>query len=102
LPEGLGEDPAGAEPRGRAEALIGWQRQLHSAGYVGLHWPVAYGGRRGSVMEQAIFYEEMARTRAPELANASGLDMAGPAIMVHGTEEQKRLHLPRILAAEHT
>lgn len=85
----------------RAEALIGWQRQLHAAGYVGLHWPVAYGGRGGSVMEQVIFYEEMARARAPELANAIGLDMAGPAIMAHGTEEQKRLHLPRILAATH-
>jgi len=85
----------------RAEALIAWQRQLHAAGYVGLHWPVAYGGRGGSVMEQVIFYEEMARARAPELANAIGLDMAGPAVMVHGTEEQKRLHLPRILAATH-
>jgi alkylation response protein AidB-like acyl-CoA dehydrogenase len=52
-------------------------------------------------MEQVIFYEEMARARAPELANAIGLDMAGPALMVHGTEEQKRLHLPRILSADH-
>jgi alkylation response protein AidB-like acyl-CoA dehydrogenase len=52
-------------------------------------------------MEQVIFYEEMARAHAPELANAIGLDMAGPALMVHGTEDQKRLHLPRILAAEH-
>jgi alkylation response protein AidB-like acyl-CoA dehydrogenase len=85
----------------RAESLIGWQRELHAAGYVGLHWPVAYGGRGGSVMEQAIFYEEMVRAGAPELANAIGLDMAGPAIMVHGTEEQKCLHLRRILAAEH-
>jgi alkylation response protein AidB-like acyl-CoA dehydrogenase len=85
----------------RAQALIDWQRRLHAAGYVGLHWPVAYGGRGGSVMEQVIFYEEMARARAPELANAIGLDMAGPALMVHGTEEQKRLHLPRILSAEH-
>lgn len=85
----------------RAQALIDWQRRLHAAGYVGLHWPVAYGGRGGSVMEQVIFYEEMARARAPELANAIGLDMAGPALMVHGTEEQKRLHLPRILSADH-
>ena len=85
----------------RAQALIDWQRRLHAAGYVGLHWPVAYGGRGGSVMEQVIFYEEMARARAPELANAIGLDMAGPALMAHGTEEQKRLHLPRILSAEH-
>ena len=85
----------------RAQALIDWQRRLHAAGYVGLHWPVVYGGRGGSVMEQVIFYEEMARARAPELANAIGLDMAGPALMVHGTEEQKRLHLPRILSADH-
>jgi alkylation response protein AidB-like acyl-CoA dehydrogenase len=85
----------------RAKALIDWQRRLHAAGYVGLHWPVVYGGRGGSVMEQVIFYEEMARARAPELANAIGLDMAGPALMVHGTEEQKRLHLPRILSADH-
>ena len=84
----------------RARFLIDWQRRLHAAGWVGLHWPIAHGGRGATVMEQVIFYEEMARARAPELANAIGLDMAGPAIMVHGTEAQKRLHLPRILSAE--
>jgi alkylation response protein AidB-like acyl-CoA dehydrogenase len=52
-------------------------------------------------MEQVIFYEELARAGAPPLANAVGLDMAGPAIMAHGTEAQKRRHLPRILSAEH-
>ncbi len=85
----------------RAEFLVDWQRRLHAAGYVGLHWPKAYGGRGATVMEQVIFLEELARARAPELANQIGLDMAGPAIMAHGTEAQKRLHLPRILAAEH-
>jgi alkylation response protein AidB-like acyl-CoA dehydrogenase len=89
------------DPAARAEALLRWQRQLHAAGYLGLHWPVAYGGRGGTVMEQAIFYEELARAGAPEIANAIGLDMAGPALMAHGTEDQKRLHLPRILSAEH-
>ncbi|OGL14318.1 MAG: hypothetical protein A3K12_02550 [Candidatus Rokubacteria bacterium RIFCSPLOWO2_12_FULL_71_19] len=85
----------------QAAFLIGWQRTLHAAGYVGLHWPTAYGGRGATVMEQAIFYEEMARARAPELPNAIGLDMAGPAIIAHGTEAQKLRHLPRILSAEH-
>jgi alkylation response protein AidB-like acyl-CoA dehydrogenase len=60
-----------------------------------------YGGRGATVMEQAIFYEELARAGAPELANAVGLDMAGPAIMAHGTEAQKQLHLPAILSADH-
>jgi alkylation response protein AidB-like acyl-CoA dehydrogenase len=85
----------------RARFLIDWQRRLHAAGYVGLHWPTAYGGRGATVMEQVIFLEELARARAPELANQVGLDMAGPAIMAHGTDAQKRLHLPRILSAEH-
>src|SRR3990167_7917659 len=83
-----------------AAFLIDWQRRLHAAGYVGLHWPVAYGGRGATVMEQAIFYEEMARARAPELANAIGLDMAGPALIRHGTEAQKKRYLPKILSAE--
>ena len=26
-------------PEARAEFLIDWQRRLHAAGYVGLHWP---------------------------------------------------------------
>jgi alkylation response protein AidB-like acyl-CoA dehydrogenase len=85
----------------RAAFLVDWQRRLHAAGYVGLHWPIAYGGQGATVMQQVIFYEELARARAPELANQIGLDMAGPVIMAHGTEAQKRLHLPRILAAEH-
>jgi len=88
-------------PEAQAAVLVDWQRRLYAAGYVGLHWPIAYGGRGATVMEQAIFYEEMARARAPALANAIGLDMAGPAIMAHGTEMQKRLHLPRILSADH-
>lgn len=85
----------------QAAFLVAWQRRLHAAGYVGLHWPRAYGGRGATVMEQAIFYEEMARARAPELPNAIGLDMAGPAIIAHGTEAQKQTHLPRILSADH-
>jgi alkylation response protein AidB-like acyl-CoA dehydrogenase len=51
-------------------------------------------------MEQAIFFEEMIRARAPELINVIGLDMAGPAIIHHGTEAQKKRYLPRILSAE--
>ena len=85
----------------QAEFLIDWQRKLHAAGYVGLHWPTTYGGRGATVLEQAIFYEEMARARAPELPNAIGLDMAGSALIAHATEKQKQAHLPKILSADH-
>ncbi|MEK7387223.1 MAG: acyl-CoA dehydrogenase family protein [candidate division NC10 bacterium] len=77
-----------------------WQRRLFDAGYVGLSWPREYGGRGATIMQQAILYEEMARARAPELPNVIGLDMAGPALITHGTEAQKQKHLPRILSGE--
>lgn len=77
-----------------------WQRQLHEAGYLGLTWPREYGGRGLSWMEELIFQEEMVLHRAPPPLNILGLGMAGPTILAHGTEEQKRRYLPKILSAE--
>jgi alkylation response protein AidB-like acyl-CoA dehydrogenase len=77
-----------------------WQRELDSAGYAGLAWPVEYGGRGGTLIEQAIFNEEMARAKAPHPANSFGLMMGGPVLIAHGTEEQKQRWLEPILAAD--
>ena len=30
-----------------------WQKQLHRGGWVGIHWPKAYGGRGADVVKQA-------------------------------------------------
>src|SRR5919201_319396 len=54
-------------------------------------------GRGASMIELAIFNEEVARVEAPGPLNALGLSMAGPTIIVHGTEEQKKRYLPKIL-----
>ena len=51
-------------------------------------------------MQQAIFWEEMARLEAPPMANALGLGLIGPTIIAYGTEEQKRRFVPKILSAE--
>ena len=82
-----------AASRGEREhvtRLRAWQRQLHGAGYVGMDWPIEYGGRGASIVEQIIFYEEMSRAEAPQPLNRSGLSMLGPTIMRHGTPAQQR------------
>ena len=81
--------------------LKGWQRKLYDAGWAGISWPSEYGGRGATIIEELIFTEEMARARAPNLMNISiGIELVGPAIIHHGTEEQKKRYLPKILSGE--
>jgi alkylation response protein AidB-like acyl-CoA dehydrogenase len=79
---------------------LDWQRQLHRAGWVGIHWPQAYGGRGATVMEQTIYRQEMVRARLPEVANFMGIRIAGPTLIHWGTEEQKQRYIPTILNGE--
>ena len=99
----LADNKPRSEPSGEEAAFDfrrAWQRQLHEAGWAGLSWPKEYGGRGASLIEQAIFNEEMARAQAPQVANVLGLAMGGPTVIAHGTEEQKRRFLSPILSAE--
>src|SRR4051794_22710186 len=77
-----------------------WQRRMHAAGWVGAAWPEAYGGRGASLVEQAIFTEEIALARAPRFANTIAIEMGGPTIIAHGSEAQKDRLLEPILSGE--
>lgn len=79
---------------------LDWQRKLYRAGWVGIHWPKAYGGRGATVMEQTIYRQEMVRARLPEVANFMGIRIAGPTLIHWGTEEQKQRYIPTILNGE--
>ena len=99
----LEENHPGEEPEGDEAAFEfrkEWQRKLADAGYAGLSWPEEYGGRGATLIEQALFNEEMARAKAPATANVLGLVMGGPVVIAHGTEEQKQRYLKPILTAE--
>jgi alkylation response protein AidB-like acyl-CoA dehydrogenase len=99
-PAWAGGDDEDATSRSWLERRTTWQRQLYDAGYVGLNWPREYGGRGATLMEQIIFAQELIEARAPGPINVIGLGMGGPVIIAHGTEEQKRRYLSRILSAE--
>jgi alkylation response protein AidB-like acyl-CoA dehydrogenase len=84
----------------RFEYLKRWQYKLYQAGWAGLSWPKEYGGRGASLMQQVIFWREMALANAPPFANVLGLGLIGPTIIAFGSEAQKKRFLPKILSAE--
>jgi len=83
-----------------AVTLRAWQRTLHAGRWVGIHWPIEYGGRGASVRQVAMYNEELARAGAPPLVGRVGVTLVGPTLMVHGTEEQRERWMPRILSGD--
>jgi len=91
-----------------AEALMGnwernqaWFKLLGEKGWIAPAWPKEYGGAGMSTVQQFIFNEEMATQKAPRpLHMIIGLGMAGPTLIVHGTEDQKKKYLPGMLRGE--
>ena len=100
----LEENNPGPAPEGDDAAEFefrrAWQKKMHEAGWAGISWPEEYGGKGATLIEQAIFNEELARQRVPLPANVLGLVMGGPVVIAHGTEEQKERFLEPILSAE--
>jgi alkylation response protein AidB-like acyl-CoA dehydrogenase len=96
----LAENHPGGDPPGEDAAFEhrrAWQLKLYEAGYAGFSWPKEYGGRGATMVEQALFGEEMARAKAPSPANVLGMVMGGPVVIAHGTDEQKERWLKPIL-----
>ncbi|MBB4665171.1 acyl-CoA dehydrogenase family protein [Conexibacter arvalis] len=93
----------GAAPEGEEASFawrVAWQRALAADGWAAVHWPPEHGGRGATLVESAIFNEELARARVPQPANVLGLLLGGPTLMVHGSEEQKERFLSPIVTAE--
>ncbi|HWU22946.1 MAG TPA: acyl-CoA dehydrogenase family protein [Nocardioides sp.] len=67
-------------------------------GWLGVGWPVEYGGRGLTAEEQFVFYDEVQRAGVP--FPLVTVNTVGPTLMAFGTEEQKRAFLPGILRGE--
>ncbi len=76
-----------------------WRKMLAEKGWNTIGWPKEYGGQGASPMTQLIFNEEWEYRGAPGL-DSFGLNLLGPTLMVHGTEEQKRAYLGDIARGE--
>lgn len=73
-------------------------RQMGQDGWLGIGWPVEFGGRGLGPVEQAIFVNEAARADV-QLPSVT-LQTVGPTLLEYGTEEQRAFFLPKILAGE--
>jgi alkylation response protein AidB-like acyl-CoA dehydrogenase len=95
--------PSEPPPHGQDAAFAyrrDWQRKLYDGGWVGIQWPKEYGGQGATLIQQAIYAQETARARAPQPANGLGISIVGPTLIHHGTEEQKKRYIPKILNAD--
>ncbi len=100
LREELPADWAGAGALGEAgeerwEFLRSFQSSLAERKWLTLGWPEEHGGLAAGHMMQVIYNEEMSYFRAP-IQLGVGPDRVGPTIILYGSEEQKRQHLPAI------
>ncbi len=104
LTRSLGElpaPPARDDWPARVRYDTDWQRRLFDAGYAGINWPKAYGGRDASPSEQLVFHEETTRAKAPYVGvNFVGTLHAGPTLVAEGSDGQKSAHLPKILRGD--
>ncbi|MGH9195104.1 MAG: acyl-CoA dehydrogenase family protein [Acidimicrobiia bacterium] len=77
-----------------------WVGKLREGGWLCVSWPTEYGGRDLSPVQLAVLNEEFAKASLPRVTMGMGESLVGPAIIVHGTEEQKKHFLPRIIAGQ--
>ncbi len=80
-------------------ARADWRKKVFEKGWGAPAWPKQYGGAEMTIMEQFILSQEMAEAGAPSVGG-SGISLVGPTVIVHGTDEQKAAHLPKILSGE--
>jgi len=76
-------------------------RKLAARGWLTMSWPKEYGGLGVSHMEQLVYREEVAFNLVPGTdMGVGGVTWVGPSLMLFGSEEQRKEHLPRIAAGE--
>jgi 3-oxo-4-pregnene-20-carboxyl-CoA dehydrogenase beta subunit len=73
-------------------------RRMGRDGWLGVGWPVRYGGRGFGQVEQQIFADEAARADVP--LPAVTLQTVGPTLQGYGTPWQQDFFLPRILSGQ--
>src|SRR5277367_4048957 len=97
LPAGWFEPGFSMTTDERQEFNETWTKKLFAGGWICAGWPVEYGGKGLSLMDQVVLNEEFAKSNAPLRADFFGDTLVGPTILQWGTDEQKKEFIPGIL-----
>ncbi len=100
LPDGWFDDGFEMAADEKAAFNEAWPAKLYGGGWICASWPKEYGGKGLSTMENVVLAEEFARAKAPLRADFFGDTLVGPTILQHGTEDQKKHFLPKIMKGE--
>ena len=100
LPKGWFDEGFEMDADAKAAFNEGWPHKLYGGGWICASWAQEYGGKGLSTMENVVLAEEFARAKAPLRADFFGDTLVGPTILQHGTEEQKKEFLPKIMKGE--
>lgn len=77
-----------------------WSERLLEAGLICPDWPEEYGGQGWDAARVMLFDIVCHEFGVPRVDRGMGEKLVGPSLLVAGTEEQKRLFLPRIVSGE--
>lgn len=77
-----------------------FSRRLGARGWLGMTMPGRYGGHDRSPLERFVVTEELLAVGAPVAAHWIADRQMAPAILRHGTEEQRQHYLPAIARGE--
>jgi alkylation response protein AidB-like acyl-CoA dehydrogenase len=97
LPSGWFEPGFSMTKEERQEFNETWTAKLFAGGWICAGWPVEYGGKGLTLMDQVVLNEEFAKANAPMRADFFGDTLVGPTILQWGTDEQKKEFIPGIL-----
>jgi len=97
LPQGWFEPEFKMSDADRRNFNESWTEKLFTGGWICAGWPVEYGGKGLSLLQQVVLNEEFAKAGAPMRADFFGDTLVGPTILQWGTDEQKQEFIPGIL-----
>ncbi|HEY2815359.1 MAG TPA: acyl-CoA dehydrogenase family protein [Acidimicrobiales bacterium] len=83
-------------------SLLDWRRSLTDSGWARPSWPVEWFGRGLPAWADQVASDELAVAGAIGVPLGSGVLLAAPTLLAHGSDHLKRQLLHPILTGEHT